>query len=101
MRTTSLFAASFALGKKNYEGDDWVYPGFVTYTADFLKLIFEEHGFFCKVIDWPHPSFQTWVIAKLRHFNNATFNNIENVTSSLKACEQDTREGIIDLFLEL
>lgn len=62
MKPTSIFIATFLQANDNYEGDEWVYPGGVHYTLDFIKSLVEDHGLACVPIEWPHPSNQTWVI---------------------------------------
>jgi len=62
MKPTSIFAATFVKGEENYTGDEWVYPGCVTYTLEHMISLVEEHGLVCKPIDWPHPNQQTWIV---------------------------------------
>jgi len=62
MKPTSIFAATFAKGKQDYTGDEWVYPGFVTYTLEHMRILVEDSGLVCRPIDWPHPDFQTWMV---------------------------------------
>jgi cyclopropane fatty-acyl-phospholipid synthase-like methyltransferase len=105
MKPTSLFIATFAKGKKNYFGEKWVYPGFVTYTYELLKKIFMEIGLVCKTINWPHPDYQTWLIAKLKNNDghsqkNSIFNEIENKTLNFNILLGKTRENLMDLYLE-
>jgi SAM-dependent methyltransferase len=58
-----LFLATFIWGKNDYEGEDWVYPGCVTFKASSIKKIaWEQHGLEMKTTDWPHPNGQNWVI---------------------------------------
>jgi hypothetical protein len=61
MMTTSISAATFVKGEKNYTGDEWVYPDCVTYTLEHMTRLVEEQGLVCKPIDWPHPNQQTWI----------------------------------------
>jgi len=61
MITTSIFAATFVKGEKDYIGDEWVYPDSVTYTLKHMSRLAEEQGLICKPIDWPHPNQQTWI----------------------------------------
>lgn len=62
MKPTSIFAATFVRGEQNYTGDEWVYPGCVTYTLEHMINLVEEAGLICKPIDWPHPNRQTWIM---------------------------------------
>jgi len=66
MKPISLFVATFARSDSNYDGNDWVYPGFVTYTLDHMRQLFEEHGLASAILDWPHPEYQAWIVAALR-----------------------------------
>ncbi len=62
MKPTSIFAATFVKGESNYTGEDWVYPGCVTYTLDHMSQIVEEEHLVCKPIKWRHPNQQSWVL---------------------------------------
>lgn len=58
---SGIFAASYVQGKENYEGEDWVYPGLVTYTPEYMESLAVEQGLVCKHLKWNHPNRQTWV----------------------------------------
>ena len=62
MTPVSVFAATFVKGAKNYEGDDWVYPGCVTYTMEHMERLAKQHGLACRPVGWRHPNNQTWVV---------------------------------------
>lgn len=62
MTPLSVFAATYLQGQSNYQGDDWVYPACIPYTADHLRHIAEDHGLRYVPISWPHPNGQTWVL---------------------------------------
>lgn len=62
MKPTSIFAATFVKGESNYTGEDWAYPGCVTYTPDHIKQLVEEQHLVCKPINWQHPNQQSWVL---------------------------------------
>jgi len=92
MKPTSFFVATFVEGEENYAGDEWVYPGFVTYTLDFIKIMFENNGLICESIDWPHPTSQKWLVATTRansrnemntHFNDKV-NNLSRLEKEVK-----------------
>lgn len=59
-----LFAATFVLGEKNYEGDEWVYPGCVNFTPEFVHERAAAHGFVAKQMHKNHPNGQTWFVLK-------------------------------------
>ena len=61
MKPESIFAATFVEGDEDYEGDEWVYPGEVSYTFDTMRSLAEEQGFACVKLDWPHAYMQQWV----------------------------------------
>ena len=69
MAPNAIFAATFVQGEQDYEGDDWVYPGCVSYSLETMTSLAEERGLACQIIDWPHPAQQTWVIYS--HSENA------------------------------
>ncbi len=62
MTTTSILAATFVKGDKDYAGSEWVYPGCVQYTLDYMKDIATQHGLACTPIGWKHPNNQSWVV---------------------------------------
>jgi hypothetical protein len=62
MRPTTIVAATFLEGEDNYTGEDWVYPGVVTYTQRHMVRLAEEQGLSCEPIDWPHPGHQRWIV---------------------------------------
>lgn len=62
MTSTSIFAATFVKGETNHEGDEWVYPGCVEYTLEFMKDLAGQHGLACIPLEWYHPNGQTWTV---------------------------------------
>jgi len=56
------FLASFIEGEQNYDGEEWVYPGCVTYKYDYIKTIIEKYGFLCEKVDDIHPNNHTWLL---------------------------------------
>ena len=62
LATQGLFLATFVLGKDNYEGNDWVYPGCVTYQNKFIIQTVRAHNLECIKTKWHHPNGQTWYI---------------------------------------
>jgi SAM-dependent methyltransferase len=57
-----LFAVTFVLGDTDYEGDEWVYPGCVTFTQEFIHARAAQHGFVAKQMHKHHPNGQTWFV---------------------------------------
>ncbi len=89
MKPKSLFAATFFEGEENYAGNDWVYPGCVTYRLSWLVEVVAEAGLTCARLDWIHPRGQTWVL--LAHPENqvcveelATVNQIYPLKEELR-----------------
>jgi hypothetical protein len=62
MRPNGIWAATFVRGTSDYNGQEWVYPGCVTYTIERMKLLAAESGLEAAPIDWPHPNGQTWLL---------------------------------------
>lgn len=107
MRPTSLFIATFAKGDDNYSGDEWVYPGFIMYTEDYMRALFEEHGLASIILSWPHPEFQVWIVAVLRDHKEGTetseHSRLENLESEVKAHQESSlrnRGALFDLYFQ-
>ena len=62
MQPSTIFAANFSEGEDNYTGDEWVYPGLVTYTLKHLTDLVEDQGLVCKRIEWPRVNELTWIV---------------------------------------
>jgi SAM-dependent methyltransferase len=62
MMPTSYFAATFIKGEKNYEGDEWLYGDFATYTLEHMMHLVEEAGLKCILFDWPQPHLHQWIV---------------------------------------
>lgn len=63
MSATSVFAATYFEGDDSYTGDEWVYPGCVTYRKDDMRRTVEEAGLAFKHVDHFHPNGQQWFVA--------------------------------------
>jgi len=61
MHEESVFVATIVKGSSDYKGNDWVYPGVVTYTWEFVVEVAAEHHLGAIELAWPHPNQQTWV----------------------------------------
>jgi len=93
MKPASIFAATFVLGEKDYEGEDWVYPGCVTYTWEGMKGFVEEQGLICKPLNWPHPNLQTWMVILTRENEKNVFDfddvvKMSNLRDELSFCKE-------------
>jgi len=62
LKPDGVMPATFFEGKKNYEGDDWVYPGGTRYRLDYLTSLAEDAGLDLAPLDWSHPNKQKWVL---------------------------------------
>ncbi len=62
MEPGGFFAATFVMADEDYHGDEWVYPRCVTYSLDTMMRLAREQGLACKLIEWPHPAQQTWLV---------------------------------------
>lgn len=107
MRPTSLFIATFAKGDDDYSGDEWVYPGFVMYTEDHMRALFEEQGLASIILSWPHPEFQVWIVAALRDHKEGTetsgYSRLENLESEVRKHQEGllrNREVLFDLYFQ-
>lgn len=61
IHSDSIFAATIAVGKKDYQGTTWVYPGKVTYTPNKILEMASEADLVCEQTKWFHPS-MTWYL---------------------------------------
>jgi hypothetical protein len=62
LQPEGVMAATFVSGAVDYEGNDWVYPGCVTYTVQRMQRLAEAVGLTVKTSDWSHPNGQTWLL---------------------------------------
>ncbi len=56
-----LLLASFLCGRKDYAGDEWVYPAIIPYRRSTIASWAEEAGLACRTLDWYSPNAQTWL----------------------------------------
>lgn len=57
---TGMFAFTFAPGTTDYDGDDWVYPGLVTYRRPTLAAMAGDAGLRIVFLEWAHWANQRW-----------------------------------------
>ena len=107
MKPTSLFIATFAKGNDDYSGDEWVYPGFVMYTEDHMRALFEQQGLASTILSWPHPEYQVWIVAALRNHIEGTetsdYSRLEDLESEVKEHQESflrNREALFDLYFQ-
>jgi len=55
LKPQGLFAANFNIGKTNYAGDEWVYPGCVPYTLGFIAEMAKDAGLKVIYCEWTTP----------------------------------------------
>lgn len=63
MHDSSIFVATYDKGRSDYAGEDWVYPGYVTYTPETMGRLIEEQGLsfeFLK-LSWSFSDRHTWM----------------------------------------
>lgn len=61
MKPSAIFVATFLEGDANYMGEEWVYPGCVTFTSEFIVDLVQQQGLMCKPLQWHHPNGQSWI----------------------------------------
>lgn len=91
MHSSSLFAATFVEGEKNYTGDKW--SVWAKYRFDFIEKAVLEQGLACKKLDWPSPDMQKWILIftpdnKADVANTEMSGNLLNVQSELNFCKE-------------
>jgi len=62
MKKGGLFLATFYLGKNNYTGTEWVYPGCVKYRHNYVLNLIEKQNLAAIKIKWLHPNRQSWYV---------------------------------------
>ncbi|MGK0420590.1 MAG: hypothetical protein ACJAT9_000248 [Polaribacter sp.] len=62
MKEEGFFLATFVLGKENYSGSEWVYPGCVKYRHSFIMNLIREEKLDAIKTKWNHPNGQTWYV---------------------------------------
>jgi SAM-dependent methyltransferase len=67
MSGTGIFAASFARGARDHEGDEWVYPHCVEYTLEGMQALAALEGLVCHPIDGPHFALSWVAFVKPEH----------------------------------
>ena len=60
LKATGVLLATFVEGDTNYEGEEWVYPGCVTFTQKHIKDMVKKDGLETIRTTWGHPNRQTW-----------------------------------------
>jgi len=103
MKQTSLFIATFAKGDDDYSGDEWVYPGFVMYTEDRMRALFEEQGLASSILNWPHPEFQVWIVAALHDQEDSGYSRLKKLEKGVKEHQESLlkdREVLFDLYFQ-
>lgn len=59
MTESSVFFATFVEGEKDYDGQEWVYPGIAHFRPETMLRVAGEHGLDMELVDWHHPT-QQW-----------------------------------------
>ncbi len=61
LKGSGALFATFIIGNEDYNGDDWIYPGCVTYRPETMAQAATEAGFRFIPLKWRHPR-QTWAL---------------------------------------
>jgi SAM-dependent methyltransferase len=56
-----IFAATYIPGAEDYAGEEWVYPGRVTFRTETLEAAVAGAGLACRELAWRTPHGQQWV----------------------------------------
>lgn len=54
-----VLLATYVTGDEDFEGEGWIYPGCVEFSAETMEKVAESCGYKFKLIDWAHPR-QQW-----------------------------------------
>lgn len=54
--------ANYNEGLSDYSGDEWVYPGFVTYTLPTMLTLAKSAGVNCVRLNIQHPTHSSWLL---------------------------------------
>lgn len=81
-----LFLATFILGKENYSGSEWVYPGCVTYKHDYILNLAREQGLEAAKTKWLHPNGQTWYVI----FHSENQKKVDTILQNLFSVNKST-----------
>lgn len=57
-----FFLATFLIGKDNYTGNEWVYPGGAFYTHGKVLELVRQQGLEIKRLKWKHANRQSWYV---------------------------------------
>ena len=60
LKPDGIFAATYFVGRVNYEGDRWVAKA--DFTPEKMREMVEEQGLVCTPIEWRHPDPQQWIL---------------------------------------
>jgi len=60
----SKIILTYVKGSKSYVGDQWEYPGHVSYTPKFMIDLITKAGYRYIPVIWPHTT-QSWVMLEL------------------------------------
>ena len=61
LKDSGALFATFLVGKEDYQGEEWVYPGCVEFTVATVERLAAEQGFSFMLLDWYHPR-QRWAL---------------------------------------
>jgi len=73
MKPNTIFITTFMKGDQDYEGDEWVYPGVITYKTSTMQDLTKSFGLYSQPITWPHPNKHTWLLISPDRKNTPAF----------------------------
>lgn len=96
LKADGYFLATFILGSADYTGQEWVYPGCVEYTKNYIDQRCEERGLKAIQLEWLHPNGQTWYAIVHRSFSTEAGRNLQQLFEKNR-----TKRGFMKRFMNL
>jgi len=97
MTEESIFVSNWAEDDTSYDGDEWVYPGFVKYTVSRINQFMVDAGLVARRLNWTKPpSGQSWFVITRQDFPDidkltdpfAASRELVKTEEKLKFCEE-------------
>jgi len=70
LKDNAAIVATFLIGKEDYPGQGWVYPGCVKYKPETLSRWSAEFDLDFRLLDWTHPR-QTWALFSKKNYDKS------------------------------
>ena len=74
LKDDGVFAATFLVDEKDFEGSGWVYPGCVKYRVETISALADRLGYRFKMLNWWHPR-QAWCLFYKSGFDASWIND--------------------------